>query len=139
MDYKKTSFFNQCQDILKRLKSHSSSWPFRKPVSLEEAPNYAELIEQPMDLETVEKKLEARVCYLTKESFVRDIQLIFRNAMDYNKINTIYHKYAVDLKNYIAPYLSQLKEPTESEIRACVGLKQPKGSYNNLEIRMQLN
>ena len=107
-------------------------------MNLTEVPDYKEFIEQPMDLETVEKKLNARIHYLKKESFVRDIELIFENAKNYNKTNTIYHKYAVDLKNYITPYLSQLKEPTEAEIKAYTDLKQVKEPYNNIEIRMQL-
>ena len=33
-----------------------------------------------IDLETMEKKMEARKYYLNKESFTKDLQLIFENA-----------------------------------------------------------
>lgn len=48
LQYDTTSFFKQCQNILKLLNNHTASWPFKKPVNPEEVPDYADLIKNPM-------------------------------------------------------------------------------------------
>ena len=35
---------------------------------------------------------------------------VFKNARDYNNVNTVYYKNANELEKYITPYLDQLKE-----------------------------
>ena len=36
---------------------HENSWPYRKPVDREKVRDYYEVIKNPMDLETVQKKV----------------------------------------------------------------------------------
>ena len=36
---------------------HENSWPFRKPVDREKVRDYYEVIKRPMDLETIQKKV----------------------------------------------------------------------------------
>ena len=48
LQYDTTSFFKQCQNVLKLLNNHTASWPFKKPVNLEEVPDYSEFIKHPM-------------------------------------------------------------------------------------------
>ncbi len=124
LKYDKTSFFKQCQNILTLLNNHTSSWPFKKPVNLEEVPDYADRIKRPMDLETMEKRLETRELYLSKETFRRDLHLIFDNAKSYNKPNTIYYRYAVNLEEYIKPHVEKMTEPTEMELQELAKLAQ---------------
>ncbi len=126
MQYDRTSFFKQCQNVLKLLNNHSSSWPFKKPVNLEEVPDYTDHIKHPMDLETMDKRLETREIYVNKESFRRDLQLIFDNAKSYNKPNTIYYRYAVNLEEYIKPHVEKMTEPTEMELQEFKDLVQLK-------------
>lgn len=64
----------------------------------------------------MEKKLEERKEYLSKEAFVNDLQLIFDNAKAYNKPNTIYYRYAVNLEEYIKPHVEHMTEPTKIEL-----------------------
>ena len=118
LEHDTTSFFRQCQNILKLLNNHSSSWPFKKPVNHDEVPDYANFISHPMDLETMEKKLESRQYYTSKSSFQSDVLLIFSNAKHYNKPNTIYYKYAQNLEEYIQRYLEHMTDPTEMELRS---------------------
>ena len=65
----------------------------------------------------MEKKLESRKCYLNKESFKKDLQLIFDNAKSYNKPSTIYYSYAVNLEEYIKPHLDHMTDPTDVELQ----------------------
>ena len=61
--------------------------------------------------------MEARKYYLNKESFTKDLQLIFDNAKAYNKPNTIYYNYAVKLEEYISPHLNHMTDPTSVELQ----------------------
>ena len=45
--------------VLNSLRKVEDGWVFEDPVTEEIAPGYFEVIDQPMDLSTVEKKLEA--------------------------------------------------------------------------------
>ena len=56
---------------------------FLKPVDTEEVPDYCEVIEQPMDVSTMMKKIDQHL-YCNVASFVGDINLICSNALEYN-------------------------------------------------------
>ncbi|KAG0267915.1 hypothetical protein BGZ95_002708, partial [Linnemannia exigua] len=75
----------RCTDILKDLKKHPVSLDFRYPVAYQEMRlfDYPEIIRNPMDLSTVDKKLKTRK-YETVDDFVSDINLIFSNCYLYN-------------------------------------------------------
>jgi hypothetical protein len=57
--------------------------PFEKPVSLADFADYAEYVNEPMDLQAVERKIKAGQ-YETPEDFEYDVNLIFRNCEMYN-------------------------------------------------------
>jgi hypothetical protein len=44
-------------EALQLLQRHETSWCFRTPVSLQDAPDYYDVIKDPMDLSTMEKRL----------------------------------------------------------------------------------
>ncbi|KAI6198262.1 hypothetical protein M3Y99_01892200 [Aphelenchoides fujianensis] len=78
-----------CQKILKELTgtkmSKTVTWPFLVPVD-EEALNitgYYELIKEPMDLQTMQKKMNAHQ-YASPKEFYDDFQLICKNCFLYN-------------------------------------------------------
>ena len=56
---------------------------FTKPVDVEEAPDYYEIIKKPMDLETMMTLID-RHQYVCAREFLDDIDLICRNALEYN-------------------------------------------------------
>eukprot|EP00571_Detonula_confervacea_P006186 CAMPEP_0172316206 /NCGR_PEP_ID=MMETSP1058-20130122/27507_1 /TAXON_ID=83371 /ORGANISM="Detonula confervacea, Strain CCMP 353" /LENGTH=1200 /DNA_ID=CAMNT_0013030463 /DNA_START=35 /DNA_END=3637 /DNA_ORIENTATION=+ len=56
---------------------------FEKPVDTAIFTDYLKFVETPMDLETVDSKIESG-SYVTPEDFEYDISLIFKNCLDYN-------------------------------------------------------
>jgi hypothetical protein len=57
--------------------------PFEKPVSLTVFPDYLQHVSEPMDLQTVDKRIKSGV-YVTPEDFEYDVTLAFRNCEVYN-------------------------------------------------------
>ena len=52
--------------VLSGLRRHEDGWVFEEPVSEDIAPGYFDVVDKPMDYQTVEKKIEAQQ-YTAKE------------------------------------------------------------------------
>ncbi|XP_026183205.1 tyrosine-protein kinase BAZ1B isoform X2 [Mastacembelus armatus] len=74
----------KCEEILKKLMKFRYSWPFREPVSQEEAEDYLDIISQPMDFQTMLGKF-SQGSYRHAQDFLEDIKLVFANAEEYNQ------------------------------------------------------
>ncbi|XP_067450602.1 tyrosine-protein kinase BAZ1B isoform X1 [Thunnus thynnus] len=74
----------RCEEILKKLMKFRYSWPFREPVSSEEAEDYLDIITQPMDFQTMLGKC-SQGSYRHAQDFLEDIKLVFSNAEEYNR------------------------------------------------------
>lgn len=77
----------KCEDILNKLIKYRFSWPFREPVSPEDAEDYMEIISNPMDFQTMLSKCTCSK-YHTVQEFLEDIKLVFNNAELYNDEGT---------------------------------------------------
>ncbi|KAI0007611.1 hypothetical protein F4779DRAFT_591138 [Xylariaceae sp. FL0662B] len=101
--------YNQLLHLLNDLQNHPSAWPFLNPVNKDEVADYYEVIKEPMDLSTMETKLEADQ-YATPEEFVRDARLIFDNCRKYNNETTPYAKSANKLEKYMWAQIKGIPE-----------------------------
>lgn len=97
------------QHLLTEVQNHTASWPFSTSVNKDEVPDYYEVIKEPMDLSTMESKLE-NDHYSTLEEFVYDARLIFNNCRKYNNETTTYYKNANKLEKF---FNSKVKEVPE--------------------------
>ncbi|XP_037519900.1 bromodomain and WD repeat-containing protein 3 [Rhipicephalus sanguineus] len=73
----------QCQELLNFIFQCEDSTPFRQPVDSAAYPDYANIIDTPMDLGTVRDRL-TRDLYPSPVEFCKDMRLIFANSRNYN-------------------------------------------------------
>lgn len=75
----------KCLPMVKKLRNHENGWVFSEPVDPIELGihDYFDIVEHPMDLDLVSKKLENGV-YWDIVSFRKDTRLVFENAILYN-------------------------------------------------------
>ncbi|KAK0533952.1 histone acetyltransferase [Tilletia horrida] len=95
---------NLMRHVLIEMGNHASSWPFLNPVNGEEVPDYYDVIKSPMDLSTMENKLENNQ-YAAIEDLVVDAQLIFDNCRRYNPPQSPYAKCANKLEKFLKDHL----------------------------------
>ncbi|KAM4820572.1 tyrosine-protein kinase BAZ1B [Thomomys bottae] len=73
----------KCEEILQKIVKYRFSWPFREPVTRDEAEDYYEVITQPMDFHTMQSKC-ACGGYASVQEFLADAKQVFTNAELYN-------------------------------------------------------
>ncbi|CAG5120006.1 unnamed protein product [Candidula unifasciata] len=71
------------RDVLNKLGGDKKFSIFAKPVNVEDAADYYDIIEHPMDLSTMMGKIDLHE-YTTVRAFMKDIDLICSNALEYN-------------------------------------------------------
>lgn len=62
---------------------HKNAWPFTKPVSATEVPDYFDVIKKPMDFGKIKSKLNLGD-YRSNEQAMKDVELVFYNCDLYN-------------------------------------------------------
>ncbi|XP_018572720.1 bromodomain-containing protein 3 isoform X2 [Anoplophora glabripennis] len=72
--------------VLKAVWKHQFAWPFQQPVDAKKLnlPDYHKIINQPMDLGTIKKRLDNNYYYSGKEC-IQDFNTMFTNCYVYNK------------------------------------------------------
>ncbi|KAH8198647.1 hypothetical protein TruAng_007188 [Truncatella angustata] len=101
--------FNELRRFLYRVQSHKQAWPFLKPVNRDEVPDYYNAITSPMDLPTIEERLDSDL-YAAPKDLVADLKLIFSNCRQYNDATTVYTKCAVRLEKFMWSLIKEIPE-----------------------------
>lgn len=88
------------QNVLTQIKQHQCAWPFLEPVNTEEtgAIDYYDVIKNPIDLSTIQKRLDSGWFYVTKEIFVADLRRMVENCKTYNGKSHCVTELAVQLE-----------------------------------------
>ncbi|XP_065838820.1 bromodomain adjacent to zinc finger domain protein 2-like isoform X2 [Oscarella lobularis] len=75
---------SSCLSILQDLERQPQSWPFLIPVNKKQVPSYYDIIENPMDFQTIRAKLKDG-SYSRKDAFANDVRLVFANCRTFNE------------------------------------------------------
>lgn len=119
--------------LLTELQAHGSSWAFLAPVNVVDAPDYYDVIKNPMgafipppfsiciltlwlifkrlnetDFGTMEIKVETNQ-YQNLEAFLADAQLVFDNCRKYNAEGSIFWKNANKVEKLLKDLVSRLR------------------------------
>lgn len=98
-----------CKQLLSSIQKHHAAWPFLQPVDpiAAGAPDYFVVIQHPMDLSTIERKLVSRE-YDTAEAFAADIKLMLDNCCTYNPPTHAVYELAKILGTYVSMQLAKM-------------------------------
>ncbi|XP_037088620.1 LOW QUALITY PROTEIN: transcription initiation factor TFIID subunit 1-like [Pollicipes pollicipes] len=69
--------------VNEKVKTMQESWPFLRPVNRKLVKDYYAVIKQPVDIETIEKKVKSHKYHSSRE-FVADFELLLENCVTYN-------------------------------------------------------
>uniref|UniRef100_A0A3P8XXV6 Bromodomain PHD finger transcription factor n=1 Tax=Esox lucius TaxID=8010 RepID=A0A3P8XXV6_ESOLU len=94
--------------ILRSLQAHKMAWPFLEPVDPNDAPDYYGVIKEPMDLATMEDRLQKRY-YNKLTEFVADMTKIFDNCRYYNPSDSPFFQCAEVLESFFVQKLKGFK------------------------------
>lgn len=99
---------------LKKNKYRDINFPFLRPVDVValNIPDYVDIVKHPMDLSTIEKKLNDKD-YAEPEEFEQDIRLMFNNCYLYNPPTLPVHKIAKQLEKVFDDKWAQRPPKTE--------------------------
>ncbi|VDP75629.1 unnamed protein product [Echinostoma caproni] len=90
LEYQEAQLFRRLRQVLRRVVAHLARHRrfavFARPVQVDEAPDYYEVIKHPMDLGTIRDRIDADR-YRNVDDFMKDIELIYYNALEYNPAN----------------------------------------------------
>ncbi|KAF9055881.1 hypothetical protein BJ165DRAFT_1336062, partial [Panaeolus papilionaceus] len=107
------------RNALKKLKANKHAVLFLQPVDpiRDHAPNYFDIIKEPMDLSTMGAKLDEGM-YKDRFAFQADLRLMVANAKLYNIAGSFVHNEAIALETFFEKQWSIINKTLEAADRA---------------------
>ncbi|KAG5636972.1 hypothetical protein H0H81_006217 [Sphagnurus paluster] len=108
-----------CRNALKKLKANKHAYAFNQPVDpiRDHAPNYFDVIKDPMDLSSMGAKLEEGM-YKNRFAFEDDFHLMISNAKRYNVAGSYVHTEAITLELFFEKQWTIINKTLEAADRA---------------------
>jgi len=124
--------------ILTRLSSLDSGGVFQQPVDLVSVPDYLEVINKPMDLSTMSKKV-ATGQYESIGDFELDFHLMVNNCLAYNRKSTKYYRAAKTMQRVGRSVFMKAKTGHVNVPEKSTSVTLPKISTNGNKIKVKKN
>lgn len=138
--------YQQCESVLIWLSRQGKAGPFAEPVDpvALNIPSYPLVVKNPMDLSTVNKKLEngqysrilpgetrgvSAISKMLNGPFRKDLELIFDNAMLFNPPDDWIYKAASQLKKGLVKKISDLSQAADQKVSGGGRFRQKKSVY----------
>jgi histone acetyltransferase len=98
--------------ILQKIKDQPFAWPFREPVDTKIVTNYLDVITDPIDLGTMEKRIRKSGSengyYKSKQMLHDDLTLMVENCKTFNDPDSNYYECAVSLERFLPTLFQDL-------------------------------
>jgi histone acetyltransferase len=101
IDRAKNALKSELLSVVRKVEEQQFSWPFREPVDTNEVKDYLEVIKEPIDLSTIDKRIRKGDHYKSKKMLYADLMLMVNNCKLYNDEASTYVQCAVNLENYL--------------------------------------
>eukprot|EP00584_Thalassiosira_punctigera_P006388 CAMPEP_0172531646 /NCGR_PEP_ID=MMETSP1067-20121228/4963_1 /TAXON_ID=265564 ORGANISM="Thalassiosira punctigera, Strain Tpunct2005C2" /NCGR_SAMPLE_ID=MMETSP1067 /ASSEMBLY_ACC=CAM_ASM_000444 /LENGTH=473 /DNA_ID=CAMNT_0013316045 /DNA_START=34 /DNA_END=1455 /DNA_ORIENTATION=+ len=101
-DQKKHQLKSELMSLVNKVSDQQFSWCFRDPVNTDEVKDYLDVISDPIDLRTMEKRIRKGDWYKNKHMLYSDMMRMVNNCKLYNGEGSTYYDYAVSLEKYLA-------------------------------------
>lgn len=95
------------EDLIRGMLSHKDGWPFDRPITKADAPDYHKIIKNPIDLGTIRSRLNG-LEYKCNQEVLEDIRLMFRNCLQYNMEDAQEYQCALRLEKYFDKEISKM-------------------------------
>jgi histone acetyltransferase len=100
-DRQKSALKTELLNIVRKVEEQQFAWPFREPVDTKEVPDYLDVIKEPIDLSTIEKRIRQDNHYRSKRMLFADLMLMVHNCKLYNDDASTYTQCAVKLEKFL--------------------------------------
>jgi histone acetyltransferase len=102
-DRQKNHLKSELLQIIRKLEEQHFSWPFREPVDTDEVTDYLEVVKDPVDLSTMEKRIrkggsDSSSHYKSKQMLYDDLLRMANNCKLYNDPDSTYWECAAALE-----------------------------------------
>ncbi|XP_011642424.1 peregrin [Pogonomyrmex barbatus] len=129
--------------LLEALKAKDVNDVFGQPVNIKEVPDYLEIVSHPMDLSTMQVKLEKQE-YDSIAAFEVDFNLMVSNCLAYNRKDTMFYRAGMKMKEQGGALIEQVRKDypeldpvTETEQVGSKPRKRERSNRNRVETESQ--
>jgi histone acetyltransferase len=101
LDRAKNALKSELMSIIRKVEDQQYAWPFREPVDTTEVNDYLDVIKEPIDLSTIDKRIRKGDHYKSKKMLYADLMLMVNNCKLYNDEASTYVQCAVNLERFL--------------------------------------
>lgn len=131
------------RSLLEAIKAKDVNDVFGQPVNTKEVPDYLEIVSRPMDLSTMQTKIE-RQEYDTIGAFEADFNLMVNNCLAYNRKDTMFYRAGIKMKEQGSALIEQTRKDypeldpiSESEQTGLKSRKRDRANRSRGELELQ--
>jgi len=100
-DLQRNHLKSELLGIVRKIEDQHFAWPFREPVDTSEVKDYLDVIKEPIDLSTMDKRIRKGGWYKSKEQLRADMMTMVKNCQAYNDATSPYYECAANLEKYL--------------------------------------
>jgi histone acetyltransferase len=109
-DRQRNQLKSELLSMVRKIEEQHFAWPFREPVDTTEVKDYLDIIKDPIDLSTMEKRIRKGDWYKSKEQFHADLIRMVKNCQTYNDVNSPYYECASNLHKFCKALFPEIKQ-----------------------------